>query len=332
MSEGKFLKKALGTVRRIPDIYLASLIVFILFSVLDPRFIRMRNIMLIARNSSILLVASLGMTMVILMSQIDLSIGSIMSLSGVIVVVSYGKGVPIVISLVIALILSMVLGLINGLLISKLKLDYWLVSFAMMGIVGSLALVLSDSRTLPLNNAFMSGLGSGKILGLSYVTVIALLLFAATAFMLGYTKLGSNIYSVGGSEGAAHLSGINVYRTRVTVYVLSGLFAGVAGILLTAMSASASPIAGAEYSFTTMAAVVIGGTSFSGGKGGLGGTIMGVFLLRILASGLNFLGLRASLQKAVIGFVIVFVLLFDAINMRRRRMQDQRRRYVDEQD
>lgn len=330
MNDKQDIRQKLGRRKRIPGIYIGTILIFFIFGLFNSKFLSLKNIALIARNSSILLIASVGMTLVILMSQIDLSIGSVMSLSGVLVTVLHNKGVPLIFCILAALIISTLVGMVNGFMIAKLKFDYWLVSFSVMGIIAGLSLVLADSRTVPLNNDFLAFIGKEKVFGISIVTLIAVFLFGAMVFMLRKSKLGANIYSIGGSEIAAHLSGINVVRVRMAVYAISSAYAGIAGILLASMSVSASPIAGGEYSFTTMAAVVIGGTSFAGGKGGLGGTMVGVLLLRILASGLNFLGLRASLQKAIIGFVIVSVLLFDAINMRRRQRRDQRRRYVDE--
>lgn len=313
---------------RIPGIVIGALLLFALFTVLKPdRFLTYGNIMLIAKNSSILALASIGMTIVILTSQVDLSIGSTLSFAGVLVAVLYSSGVPAAIAILLALASGMVIGLINGIFIAKYNYDYWLVSFAMMGIVAGLALVLADGKTVAIQNKFLDFIGSYRILGINIFTIITVILLFVMMFVLGKTRFGLNIYSIGGSEQVSALSGINVMINRISVYVLSGFFAALSGIFLTSMAASASPIAGSEYSFTSMAAVIIGGTSFAGGKGGLMGTVFGVLLLRILASGLNYLGLPASAQKAVIGFVIVFILVFDAINTRSRRIKEQRRKY-----
>lgn len=193
-----------------------SFLVFI-----EAKFFSPYNLVLILRNSCILLIAGIGMTMAILISQIDLSVGSVLSLSGVVTAICVQKGLPV---------------------------------------------------------------GAAILVGL---------LIAGMIFVLKRTKLGYMIYSIGGSEHVARTCGIKVTKFRIIVYVLSGLFAAIAGILISGMTNSASPIVGAEYSFNTMAAVIIGGTSFDGGKGGLAGTVLGTLLLRILSSGLNMAGIPA---------------------------------------
>lgn len=316
---------------QIPGIVIGTVALFIAFGILKPdRFLTLSNVLLISRNSSILALASIGMTLVILTSQVDLSIGSVLSLSGVLSAVLHNAGFPLFFALLLAILAGVLVGLANGILIAKYRFDFWLVSFSMMGIVAGLALVLADGKTVAMDSTFMDFLGNGTVLGVNIFTIVTLVFFVVMSFVLKNTRFGSNVYSIGGSEQTATLSGIDTVKTRVSVYILSALFAAIAGIFLTSIAGSASPIAGAEYSFTAMAAVIIGGTSFSGGKGGLSGTLFGVLLLRILASGLNFLGLPASAQKAIIGFAIVAILVFDALKEKARNLKDQRRQYNEE--
>lgn len=312
----------------IPGATYGVIVLFILFSLITNKFLTLANIFFIARSSSILLIASIGMTMVILVSQIDLSVGSVMSLSGVIAALCLKNGMGIPIAILLGIASGIVFGIINGIMVAVYKFDYWISTFATMGVGAGLALVFANGETIPIADETFGWLGNGKLFGIYVIIYITIILVAIMMFVLGKTKFGYNIYSIGGSEQTALLSGIDVVKNRVYVYICSGLFASMAGLLLASMCNSASPIAGADYSFDAIAAVIIGGTSFDGGKGGLLGTVMGTLMLRILTSGLNLMGFSAIWQKAIIGVVIVAILVGDALNEKRKKKNDMRRTYA----
>ena len=312
----------------IPIMFYGLIILFIFFGVLTGwRNITGPNLQLILRNSSILLMASIGMTMVILVSQVDLSVGSVMSLSASITAVALAAGIGTVPAILLGILCGGVIGLINGILIAVLKFDYWISTFATMGVGAGLALVIAGGGTVGINNMVFRWLGSGRMLGIYLLVYITVVLVAFAIILLKFTKFGYNIYSVGGSEIAAGLSGINVKKTRIAVYVCSGLFASIAGILLSSIQEAAYPAAGAAYSFDAMAAVIIGGTSFDGGRGGITGTILGTIILRVLANGLSLMGISSPWQRLIIGVVIVLVLVVDAISQKQRKLNDLRRVY-----
>jgi ribose transport system permease protein len=313
----------------IPGIFWGIVALVIFFGVSEKNFFTPYNLILIARNACILLLASVGMTLAVLVSQIDLSIGSVISLTAVVLGFTVSKGLPVGLCIILAFLVGAVIGSVNGIMIAKLKFDYWITTFATMSIGAGLALVAAGGNTIPIKNSLIDWLGNGKILGLYAMIWITAILILVMFFVLKRTRLGYNIYSIGGAENVAGVSGIDVVRNRFTVYVISGIFASVAGILIAGMTTSASPIVGTEYSFNAIAAVVIGGTSFDGGKGGLIGTLLGTLLLRVLASGLSMMGVSSVVQKVIIGLVIVGLIVADQIGEKIKKKDGLRRVYAD---
>jgi ribose/xylose/arabinose/galactoside ABC-type transport system permease subunit len=267
------------------------------------------------------------MTMIILVSQIDLSVGSVMSLAGVITAVCMESGLPLAASLALSILAGMLVGAANGLMVAVFRFDYWISTFATMGIGAGLALVAANGQTITVRSEFFGWLGNGKVAGIDFMILLAAVFVALMLFVLSKTRFGYNIYSIGGSAETARLSGIDITKNRMLVFICSGFFSAVAGLVLAAMGSSASPIAGADYSFDAIAAVIIGGTSFDGGKGGLLNTVLGAVLLRILTLGLNLMGIPPTWQKAIIGVVIVAIIVNDVLSERRRKTNDSRRVY-----
>lgn len=316
----------------IPGIAYGLAALFILFSVLRPgSFLTPFNLLLILRNSAVLLVAATGMTLVILSSKNDLSVGGVVSLSGVIAATCVANGMPAALAMLTALAAGAGIGLLNGVLIAHFQFDFWIATFGTMGIAAGLAQVVAGGATVQSGSDTFGWLGNARIGGVYVMLILTALLVAVMLLVLRRTRFGYAVYSVGGSEQSARLSGLNVLRTRVCVYMCSGLFAAMAGVMLASMSNSASPIAGANYSFDAIAAVVIGGTSFDGGRGGLGGTVLGVLLLRTLASGLNLLGVASTWQRAIIGLVIVSIIVAQVAGENVKKKNESRRLYADAQ-
>ena len=313
----------------IPVMLYGVVILMLLFGVLTNwRNFTVPNMVLVLRNSSVLLLAAVGMTMVILVSQVDLSIGSVMSLSGAITAIALKNGYGTGAAIAMGLACGVFVGFVNGVLVAVMKLDYWISTFATMGICAGLALVVAGGGTVPIRNQLFRVVGSGKLFGVHYMVYATILIILFIGFVLKRTRFGYNIYSIGGSEQAAALSGISIVKNRIAVFVASGFFAAVAGLIQASMTSSANPNVGITYSFDAMAAVIIGGTGFDGGKGGIYGTALGAVILRILAHGLAIMGIPSTWQKAIIGIVIVAVLVADAVNNTLRRKKDLRRVYT----
>jgi ribose/xylose/arabinose/galactoside ABC-type transport system permease subunit len=324
------MRKLFSTKKRmpIPGILWGILLLIVFFSIMKPtKFPTFYNALLILRHSSVLIVAGIGMTLLILVSQIDLSVGSVMSLAGVITAVCMGSGMPLAAGLALSILAGMTVGAVNGAMVAVCRFDYWISTFATMGIAAGLALVVANGRTVPISSDFFTWLGHGKAMGIDIIIFLVAVLTALVFFILGKTRFGYNIYSIGGSAETARLSGIDVTKIRVIVFICSGFFSAIAGLMLAAMGSSASPIAGTDYSFDAIATVIIGGTSFDGGKGGLLGTVMGAILLRILTLGLNLMGISPIWQKAIIGVVIVAIIVNDVLGERRKKINESRRVY-----
>jgi ribose/xylose/arabinose/galactoside ABC-type transport system permease subunit len=313
----------------IPGITWGILFLIIFFSILKPtKFLTLFNLLLILRHSSVLIIAAIGMTLLILVSQIDMSVGSVMSLAGVLTAVCVQNGMPLAAALVVSILAGVVIGIANGLMVAVFRFDFWISTFATMGIGAGIALVVAGGQTIAVRSEVFNWIGNGRILGIDFPILLVLVLTAVMLFVLGRTRFGYNIYSIGGSEQAARLSGIDVTKIRMTVFIVSGFFSAIAGLLLSAMASSASPIAGADYSFDAIAAVIIGGASFDGGKGSLTGTVLGALLLRILTLGLNLMGILPTWQKAIIGVFIVIVIVSDVLGERHRKIRESRRVYT----
>ncbi len=313
----------------IPGIAFGIIFLVILFTILNPKFFSTYNFILILRNTCTLLLASTGMTWVILISQIDLSIGSVVSASAVLVAILNNAGFPVVLTIACAMAMGTMVGLINGVLISHFKFDYWVVTFSTMSIMAGLALVIANGETIGTNSQILDLIGNGEFFGLYYVIVIVAAITGVMIWMQKNTVLGYNIFSIGGSENVASVSGIKVTKTRIIVYMVSGMFASLTGVIIACMTNSGSPTVGGEYTFDAIAAVVIGGSSFDGGKGGLSGTIFGALLLRVLASGLSIVGMPSTWQKAIIGLIIVSLIVADVLNEKRKSTFGLRRVYND---
>lgn len=311
----------------IPGILIGDILLLLFFSIATDRFFTSYNLMLILRNCCTLLLTSTGLTLVILMGKNDISVGSTVSMSAVAVALLNQAGVPTALVILIPLVMGLAIGAFNGLLVAKLKFDYWVVAFSSMSIFAGLALVLTDGVTISVKNDFLDWIGNGKIFGLYVIIWITIVLVALMVLVQKKTSFGYNVYSIGGSENVANVSGIKVTKTRIWVYALAGLFAAIAGVAIACMTNSGSPSVGVDYSFNAMAAVVIGGTSMAGGKGGLLGTVFGTLLLRVLASGLSLMGIPATWQKALIGVVIVTMIVVDVANEHRKNIKGLRRVY-----
>ncbi|MEW6281318.1 MAG: substrate-binding domain-containing protein [Candidatus Eremiobacterota bacterium] len=275
-------------------------------TLLTPTFLTPDNLGNVLLQSAINAVLAAGMTFVILTGGIDLSVGSILALAGMVLGRLLSQGTPWPVAVLACLAVGGALGGVNGLLITRGKLPPFIATLGMMSAARGLALVFSGGRPESGFAPDFLTLGQGPAL-----LLIMGLVYATAAFALQRTVFGRSTYALGGNEQAAWLSGIPTDRVKGGVYVLSGLLAGLAAVMLTARLNSAQPIAGIMYELDAIAAVVVGGTSLSGGQGGVGGTLVGALIMSVLRNGLNLLEVSADMQQVVIGFVIVLAVLVD---------------------
>lgn len=286
-------------------------VVTLVFTILSPYFLTVSNLLNIAEQTSINAIIAVGMTFVIIAAGIDLSVGSIVALSGVVLAGMLHGGQPAPVALLIGLCVGAVCGLTNGLLISYGRLPAFIATLGMMSVARGTALFYTDGRPISGFSAEFRFLATGEIASIPAPVVIMGIIYVIAHFVLHRTKLGRYAYAIGGNEDAATLSGINTKLVKTAIYALCGFLSALAAVILTARLNSAQPIAGMMYELDAIAAVVIGGTSLMGGEGKISGTLIGAFIMGILRNGLNLLGLSSFTQQIVIGSVIILAVLID---------------------
>lgn len=292
---------------------LALIILMVFVSILNPTFLQANNLMNLMRQLIINGFIALGMTFVILTGGIDLSVGSTLAVTSAIFAGLLQNGMNTILAILIALGLGLILGLINGFLITKGKLAPFIVTLATMTIFRGLTLVYTDGRPIagPKDNFAFQFLGKGQFFGVPFQVILFVLAFLILWTILNKTALGRKIYAVGGNEKASFISGINIDKVKISVYVISSLMAVLSGLVLTSRLNSAQPTAGVAYEMDAIAAVVLGGTSMAGGSGSLTGTLIGILILGVLNNGLNLLGVSSFYQQIVKGIVILIAVLID---------------------
>ena len=293
---------------------IAALIILIVFvSVLNPAFLQVNNLLNLMRQLIINGFIALGMTFVILTGGIDLSVGSTLAFTSAIFAGLLQNGMATGLAILITLALGLALGLINGILITKGKLAPFIVTLATMTIFRGLTLVYMDGRPIsgPKDNFAFQFLGKGQVFGIPFQVILFLIVYIVLSTLLNKTSHGRKIFAVGGNEKASFISGIKIDKVKVLVYVLSALMAVVSGLVLTSRLNSAQPTAGSAYEMDAIAAVVLGGTSMTGGSGSLTGTLIGILILGVLNNGLNLLGVSSFYQQIVKGVVILIAVLID---------------------
>lgn len=290
---------------------LGLILLCIVLSLISPNFLTMTNLLSVLRQGVALFMVSIGMTYCIISGGIDLSVGSIMALSGCVAGLMMASGINWLLACLVGLILGIILGWVMGLFIAQFELQAFIVTLAMMSFARGLALVLTNGVPVFGFPKIYRYLGTGILFGLPFPVILAAFFFLITGFVLKQTKFGVNVYAIGGNIEAAVFSGINVKRTLISVYTISGFLSAFAGIFMTSRLNSGQPILGEGIELDAIASVVIGGTAMSGGQGGLGGTVIGALIIIFLRNGLNLLAVSAFWQKVVIGAVILVAVLVD---------------------
>lgn len=287
--------------------------------ILTPYFFTVPNLLNVAQQTSINAIIAVGMTFVIITAGIDLSVGSIVAFSGVVLASVLRAGLPVPLALVVGLGVGLLSGLVNGLLITYGRLPPFISTLGMMSVARGGALLYTQGRPISGFSESFRLLATGETFHIPNPVIIMVLVYVTAHFVLTRTKLGRYTYAIGGNEEAASLSGVNVRFYKAMVYGLSGLLSGLGAIILTARLNSAQPIAGIMYELDAIAATVIGGTSLMGGEGRVIGTLIGAFIMGVLRNGLNLLGISSFVQQTVIGSVIILAVLIDMALKKQRK-------------
>jgi ribose transport system permease protein len=297
---------------------IAALLVIFAVWVPHGRFLTSDNLMDLAQQISVNAILAFGLTLVILIGGIDLSVGAVVALAGVVCVSVLGSTGPMG-GLLLGLGAALLVGVANGLCAARTRMPPFIITLATMRVARGMALGFNESRPLPVggDQSFFLALGNARIGGwLPLPVVVMIVVFLATAVLLHRTRFGQHLYAIGGNRQAARFTGINIVRHEVAVYALCGLLAGLAGMIHASQLYSAEPDSGQGFELDAIAAVVVGGTSFSGGIGALPGTLIGAIIIGILDKGLNQAGVHFSLQYIVKGLVILGAVYLD---VRRRK-------------
>src|SRR5919109_1720096 len=290
----------------------------VLLWALTPHFLTVSNLLNVLEQTSINAVIAAGMTFVIISGGIDLSVGSLVAVAGVVLASTLHQGVPIPIAFAASLAAGFGFGLLNGLAITWGRLPPFIATLGMMSIARGCALLFTEGRPISGFNPAFRSLATARLAGIPAPVFVTIAVYLVAHFVLSETRFGRYVYSIGGNEEATRLSGVNVRLHKTVVYGVSGLASAIAAVLLTARLNSAQPIAGIMYELDAIAATVIGGTSLTGGEGSLGGTIVGALIMGVLRNGLNLLGVSSFLQQLVIGAVIIAAVLVDLMLKEKR--------------
>ncbi|MDE1535644.1 ABC transporter permease subunit [Actinotignum sp. GS-2025c] len=288
----------------------------VIMALIAPNFMSMNNLMNIARSISINAIIAAGMTFVIITAGIDLSVGSIVAVSGVTAVLACISGAPAIIGIIAGILAGAVAGWVNGALSAYLALAPFIVTLGMMTFLRGLGYTLTGGQPIVDNKLAFRDLGNGYIAGIPVPVIVMIVVYIICWFILERTKYGRHVYAVGGNPEAARLAGINVKRVLTSVYVIAGALSGLAGVIFAARVVSAQPTAGTGYELDAIAAVVLGGTSLAGGKGKIIGTLIGAIILGVLSTGMILMNVQFFTQLLIKGVVIILAVAIDSLKQK----------------
>jgi ribose transport system permease protein len=296
-------------------VYLLAILCTVL-AVWRPEFLSAANLTNVALQVAVLVIVALGMTLVILTEGIDLSLGAVLGLAGVVMGLALVGGQPFPLAVSAALAVGLAFGVVNGALIAWAGMPPFIVTLGTLGIAHSLAMVLTQGNSVTGLPAQVRWFNEGLVLGFPVPLVATMLLFVLTYLLLYHTRFGRYVFAIGGNRRALTLSGVRVSAYLIAVYAFAGTMAAAASFVMTARMNAAHPTIALGLEFDAIAAVVLGGTSFEKGRGGIVGTLAGAAAVGVLRNGLNLLGVSAEWQVAAIGLAIIAGVAFDSIRGR----------------
>ncbi|MGL4941237.1 MULTISPECIES: ABC transporter permease [Bifidobacterium] len=289
----------------------------VVLSLAAPAFLTGSNILNVGIQAATVAILAFGETFAIVAAGIDLSVGSVAAVSSMFAAYAGASmGMPAWLTVVVGIVAGAVFGALSGIANAYLKLPSFIATLAMMSVARGLTLVISDGR--PISTSAVVNFFGGTILNIPVPIVMMIIMGIIAAIILNFTTIGRSMYAVGGNMEASRLSGISVHKTQIVVFILSGIFAAVAGLVIAGRLHSAQPQAATGYEMDAIASTVIGGASLSGGKGKVSGTFVGAILLAVIRNGLNILNVSSFWQQVVIGLVIAAAVSFDTL----RRKED----------
>lgn len=312
-----FLYGTIKFFRENAGILIGFVIICVIISIMNSDFLSMENLLNVLRQVSTITIIAIGMTLVIILAGIDLSVGSIMALSGVVTggLIAF-SGVPMWLAVIAGLLIGILFGLINGYFTAYKYMPAFIVTLATMNIARGAAYVYTDGKPIRVMSDEFNFIGSGYVGPIPVPVIYMFIIIVVVSLIMNRTKLGRYMYAVGGNMEAARFSGINTKRVQLFAYTLSGFLAAFSGIVLASRMFSGQPTAGMGAELDAIAAVVLGGTSMSGGRGRIGGTVIGALIIGVLSNGMNLMGINSFWQYIVKGIVILIAVYVDIVKKR----------------
>jgi len=297
-------------------VIISFVVICVGISIISPHFLTLTNLLIVVKQITINAMLAFGVTYVIVSGGIDLSMGSVVAVSGVVAALfAQPDGYPLVVALSAGVSVGLLIGLFNGLVVTYGKVPSFIVTLGTMTIGRGLALIISNGRPISNLSESFGYIGNGVFLGIPFPIIMLAVVFLGCLIILNKTVLGRYIYAVGGNEEAAKASGINVKKIKITVYTLCGGLSAIGGIILASRINTGQPNVGVAFELDAIAAVVIGGTSLSGGVGTMTGTLIGALLIGVIGNGLDLMNVSSYYQQVVMGLIIIGAVILD--NLRR---------------
>lgn len=298
--------------------FLTLIALFVALSIASPHFLTNTNLSSVVRQTAVINIMALGMTLIIIAGGIDLSVGAILAFGGLMGTMAMERGYPIPLGVLIGAFAGALWGVVNGALTTRLRINPFIVTLGTLGIARGLTLIISNGLPVHQIPQRFSFLGEGTLVGVPFVLWLVVACALAVHVILEHTRLGRYAFAIGSNQDAAYYAGIPVAFHTTAVYAIGGLLTGLAGMVEASRLMTGQPTAGQGYELQAIAAVVIGGGSLRGGEGSVIGTLIGAFIMGLLSNGSDLLGISPYLQQAIIGAVIILVVWVD--ELRRRKM------------
>ncbi|MEP3048171.1 MAG: ABC transporter permease [Roseibium sp.] len=325
-------KLSAGSFHKLSALLTLAVLIFV-FSFGNDAFFTVNNGLTVLLQTSVIGLLGIGMTMVIISGGIDLSVGSVLALSGTVTGLCVKAGIPVPPSMALGVVAGAACGLVNGFVITKMRITPFVATLGMMMIARGVALQLTGAAPISRLGEAFGLLGNGSLFrivektsgifpkvvfpGIPYPVILLAIVAVAAAILLNWRQVGRHIYATGSNEEAARLSGVLVDRTKIFAYTLSGALAGLSGNVLMSRLVTVQPNEGVMYELDAIAAAVIGGASLMGGVGNISGTMIGAFIIGVLRNGLNMAGVSAFIQQIVIGVIVILAVYIDQMRNRR---------------
>ena len=304
------MNKIKGFLKKVPPVLWVVVGLMLLFSIVSPRYLTLRNLVILLQQGAVLLIVSAAATFVIISGGLDLSLGGVLTISGVVAALCLNAGIPVPFAILFGALAGAVSGAVTGTLVAVAGMRPFIATLGMQGVLYGIALALTNSVGVLVDNQAFVFIGDkvGKYLPMAAVSCG--FVFALAVFVQNHTRFGRYIYAIGGNEEGLRLSGVNARFWKWMVYTFAGFLTGLGGVILTARLEVADPIVGNKWEFEAIASAILGGTSLRIGRGDVRGTIIGVALITVLRSGLNVIRIPSVWQPAIIGTVIILSIVF----------------------